>query len=132
MKMTTLVVPFICNLLVSQPINYSRDHYDHLMGIELADSADIGDVLDVDMLIGSDLYWSLVTHRVRQGRRGPMAVHTKIEWILSGPVDQQEVSVDLTLTTTHALRIDTHPVERDLDGPAETILGVGVTRYHEG
>ena len=60
LKMTTLVVPFICNPLVSKPINYARDHYDHLLGIELADSADIGDVLEVDMLIGSDLYWSLV------------------------------------------------------------------------
>ena len=56
-------------------------------GIELADSADIGDVLEVDMLIGSDFYWSLVTGRVRWGRIGPMAVHTKIGWILSGPVD---------------------------------------------
>ena len=44
-----------------------------------------------------------------------MAVHTKIGWILSGPVDQQEVSVNLTLTATHALRINTHPIERDLD-----------------
>ena len=110
-----LVLPFICNLLVSQPINYARDHYDHLLGIELADSADIGDVLEVDMLIGSDLYWSLVTRRVRRGRSGPMGVHTRIGWILSGPVDRQEVSVNLTLTATHALRINTHPVERDLD-----------------
>ena len=110
-----LVLPFICNLLVSQPINYARDHYDHLLGIELADSADIGDVLEVDMLIGSDLYWSLVTRRVRRERSGPMGVHTRIGWILSGPVDRQEVSVNLTLTATHALRINTHPVERDLD-----------------
>ena len=44
-----------------------------------------------------------------------MAVHTKIGWILSGPFDRQEVSVNLTLTATHALRIDTHPVERDWD-----------------
>ena len=93
LKMTALVVPFICNLLVSQPINYARDHYDHLLGIELADSADLGYVLEVDMLIGSDLYWSLVTRRVRRGRSGPMGVHTRIGWILSGPVDRQEVSV---------------------------------------
>ena len=60
------------------------------LGIELADSADIGDVLEVDMLIGSDLYWSLVTRRVRRGRSGPMGVQTRIGWILSGPVDRQE------------------------------------------
>ena len=61
LKVTALVVLFICDLLASQPINHSRDHYHHLLGIELADSADIGDILEVDMLIGSDFYWSLVT-----------------------------------------------------------------------
>ena len=44
-----------------------------------------------------------------------MAIHIKVGWILSGPIDRQEVSVNLTLTATHALRIDTHPVERNLD-----------------
>ena len=78
LKVTALVVPFICDPLASQPINHCRDHYHHLLEIELADSPDIGDVLEVDMLIGSDLYWSLVTGRVRQGRSGPMAIHTKI------------------------------------------------------
>lgn len=115
LKLTALVVPLICNPLTSQPIDYSKGHYDHLLGIKLADSADIGDVLEVDLLIGSDFYWSLVTGRVRRGRSGPMAIHTKIGWILSGPVDRQEVSVSLTLTATHALRIDTHPVEWNLD-----------------
>ena len=117
LKLTALVVPFICNPLTSQPINYARGHYDHLLGIDLADSADVGDVLEVGMLIGSDFYWSLVTGSVRWGRNGPMAVHTKIGWILSGPVDQQEVSVNLTLAATHALRIDcllyTSPSPRD-------------------
>ena len=115
LKVTALVVPLICNPLTSQPVNYSKDHYKHLVGIELVDSADIGDVLEVNMLIGSDFYWNLVTGRVRRGRSGPMAIHTKIGWILSGPVDQQEVSVNLTLTATHTLRIDTYPVEQNLD-----------------
>ena len=108
LKVIALVVSFICNPLLSQPINHSRDHYDHLLGIELADSADIWDILEVNMLIGSDFYWNLVTGRVWSGR----SVQTKIGGILSGPVDQQDVSVNLTLT---ALRIDTHLVERNLD-----------------
>ena len=115
LRLTALVVPFICNPLTSQPINHARNHYDHLLEIDLADSASIGDTLEVDVLIGSDFYWSLVTGRVRRGRSGPMAIHTKVGWILSGPIDRQEVSVNLTLTATHALRIDTHPVERNLD-----------------
>ena len=92
-----LVFPFICNPLASQPINHCRDHDHHLLGIELADSADIGNVVEVDMLIGSDFYWSLVAGRVRWGRSGPMAVQTKIGWMLSGPVDRHEISVNLTM-----------------------------------
>ena len=34
---------------------------------------------------------------------------------LDGPVDQQEVSVNLTFNATHTLRIDTHPVGQNLD-----------------
>ena len=107
--MTALVFPFICKPLTSQPINHARGLYDHPLGIDLVDYADIGDVLEVDMLIGYDFYWSLITGRVRWGTNGPMAVHTKVGWILLGPVDRLEVSVNLTLTATHALRIDTHP-----------------------
>ena len=115
LKLTALVVPFICNPLTSQPINQSRDHYNHLVGLELVDSANLGDVLEVDVLIGSDLYWSLATGRVRRGRSGPVAIHTKVGWILSGPTDRQETSTTLMLTATHALKIDTHPVEQNLD-----------------
>ena len=44
-----------------------------------------------------------------------MAIHTKVGWILSGPTDRQETSTTLMLTATHALKIDTHPVEQNLD-----------------
>ena len=44
-----------------------------------------------------------------------MAVHTKIVWIFSEPVNQQEVSISITLAATHALRVDTHPIEQNLD-----------------
>ena len=111
-KLTALVVPFICNPLTSQPIDHARDH---LQGIDLADSANVGDTLEVDMLIGSDFYWSLVTGEVRRGSSGPTAIQTRVGWILSGPVCRPGVSVNLTLTATHALRIDTHPVEHNLD-----------------
>ncbi|ORU90924.1 MAG: hypothetical protein A6F71_08245 [Cycloclasticus sp. symbiont of Poecilosclerida sp. M] len=85
------------------------------MGLELADSADGEDVLEIDMLIGSDLYWSLVTGRVRRGSSGPMAIETKVGWVLSGPTGQQETTVNLAVTPTHALRIDTYPIEQSLD-----------------
>ena len=47
------------------------------MGLELADSSDAEDVLEVDVLIGSDVYWRLVTGRMRRGRTGPTVIQTK-------------------------------------------------------
>ena len=116
LRLPALVVPFICNPLTSQPISQSRESYDHLRGLDLADSADAGDTLEVNMLIGSDVYWDLVTGRVLRGRCGPTAVDTKVGWVLSGPVDKQ-VSVSLMFTSTHALKVDSCPMytDRSLD-----------------
>ncbi len=80
--MTALVVPFICNPLTSQPVTLSRDSNEHLV-LELADSADVSDVLEIDVLIGLDTYWDLVTGKVIRGRDGPTAVHTKVGWVPS-------------------------------------------------
>jgi len=68
--------------------------------------------------------WSLGTSTcgVWWGRSGFMAFHTKIGWILSGLVDRQEVSVNLTFTATHTLKIDNHLVERNLDDQLKWFL----------
>ena len=64
-----------------------------LKGLKLADTADASDKLEVDVLIGSDLYWNLVTGRVIRGKSGPIAIHTKVGWVLSGPISNHEVTV---------------------------------------
>lgn len=64
LEIAALVVPLICSPLTSQPITTSGECHKHLLGLELADSADGDDILGVDVLIGSDWYWSLVTGRV--------------------------------------------------------------------
>lgn len=116
LTLSAVVVPFICNPLSSQPISDSGEHYPHLAGLDLADSATGGDLLEIDALVGSDFYWSLVTGEVRRGTRGPMAIHTKIGWVLSGPVDKQMTSVNLVLgAPTHTLKVEAHTCEESLD-----------------
>ncbi len=109
LRMTALVVPFICNPLTSQPINYTKHSYNHLIGLELADSADASDTLEIDMLIGSDSYWDLVTGEVIRGDSGPTAIHTRVGCILSGTTNHSGVSVNLVFTSTHTLKIDVYP-----------------------
>lgn len=53
---------------------------------------------------------------MRRGRSGPIAVETKIGWILSGPVDLRVSATNLTACHTHTLKIETHLVgEERLD-----------------
>ena len=115
LNIAALVVPTICHPLTSQPINYSQDHYTHLKGLKLADTAGASDKLEVDILIGSDAYWSLVTGKIIRGRNGPIAIQTKVGWVLSGPTKPQETAVNLTLTPTHVLKIDACALEPSLD-----------------
>ena len=131
LKITALVVPVICNPLTSQPISQSQERYDHLIGLELADSADTSDALEVDVLIGSDWYWNLATGKVIRGRSGPIAIHTKVGWVLSGPTNHREVAVNLTVTSTHALKIDTCPLELSLEDCLKQfweLESLGITR----
>ena len=106
LTVTALAVPLICSPLTSQPISQAKERYDHLFDLELADEAHSTERLDVDILIGSDLYWELVTGRVIRGDSGPVAIETKAGWVLSGPTNRQEVAVNLTFTSSHVLRVD--------------------------
>jgi len=79
-------VPFICEPLSYQPVAYTKQCYSHLANLELADPSRVGEELQIDALIGSDHYWQLVTGQTIQGDSGPTAIHTRLGWVLSGPV----------------------------------------------
>ena len=49
-------------------------------------SAVQGSKLEVDMLIGADHYWDLVTGAVYKNKGGPTAIQTRLGWVLSGPI----------------------------------------------
>ena len=55
------VAPMICEPLVGQPISECIKGNRHLASLELADIAEGTSALAVDILIGSDYYWELVT-----------------------------------------------------------------------
>ena len=81
---TALCFPVICSSL---PDICSVANCQHLEGLELADVVSGGRNV-IDVLVGSDFYWSIVTGEVKQGDRGPTAVSSKLGWLLSGPVDR--------------------------------------------
>ena len=117
--LSAVVIPHICDPVRMQPISSFRNAYEHLSGLELADSGGITGELEIDILIGSDHYWRLVTGRVLRGVSGPTAVETRLGWVLSGPVEEappETMMINFVAThTTHSLRVDTFTEQESLD-----------------
>ena len=103
------VVPTICDPLASQPIAICIEKTHSLNGLDFADYSDGKSSSHVDILICSDYYWELVTGSVCRSEKGPTAVHTKLGWVLSGPMlEGYRAQSSTNLITTHVLQVDTH------------------------
>ena len=106
-------VSTICLPLCDQPIQYSKQNYEHIKDLNLADAGE-GE-LDVDLLIGSDFYWSILSGKVLRGDGcGPVALDSKVGWILSGSAagnqatKQQSINLIYNSTPTHVVCIETN------------------------
>ena len=85
--------------------------YSHLRDLDLADDGQNETTATIDPLVGSDVYWSLVSGR---GDSGPVALDTKVGWVLSGPVERPSsvtVSILSNSTRSQILLVDTNPIE---------------------
>ena len=82
--------PFICLPIQRQSSNFAKQNFDYLKELKLANSKSKS---DIDLLIGSDFYWLLVTGNVRFGNPGePVGVETKFGWVLNGPLNGEDVN----------------------------------------
>ena len=101
MQMSAYSVPLICEPLTGQKVALAKNMYDHLSDLHLADYLTETAPADVDILIGSDQYRRLVTGEVRRGDSGPMAIHTRLGWVLSGPVEDATRDSDPSVNLVH-------------------------------
>ena len=85
-------VPTICSPLVNQNTRVSQSQYDHLASLKLADETSGIEAATIEILVGSDQYWQIVTGEVMKGESGPTAMNTKLGWVLSGPIERSTVS----------------------------------------
>ena len=61
----------------------------------------------IDLLIGADYYWSLVTGNICKGDGGPTAIQTRLGWVISGSSIPDESNQFITnLSVTHVLHIE--------------------------
>ena len=77
----------ICYPLTGQNTVLAAEKYKHLRNLNLADP-NYG-TSHIDILVGSDYYWSFVTNDIIRGPSddAPVAIKTNLGFILSGPAD---------------------------------------------
>ena len=137
--LSAFTVPLICQPLQGQPVNQVVNDDACFSGPRLADYCAEGETLNVDILVSSDYYWTLVTGHTIRGTQGPTALHTKLGWVLSGPVScgnpgGQERS---NLVTTYVLKCATEHVPYEgLEGEINKFwdlesLGIKTPSIHE-
>ena len=71
LNITAYTSPVICSPL---PTLIYSEEYEHLDGLELADGNYHDSHKPIDVLIGSDHYWSIVTGDTVVGSHGPVAL----------------------------------------------------------
>ena len=112
-QLTVFSVPMICQPLAPSSMSEHLHRFPHLTGLELADDLSSDSPHEVGLLIGSDHYWEFLTGRIHRGEEGPVAVETRLGWVLSGPILNPSPSMGLM---TYSLRIDTMiPESQTLD-----------------
>ena len=83
--------------------------------------------MQIDLLIRSDYIWDFFDGKsVRgeeSGRGGPMAVSTKVGWVLSGPVENlpREKLSSIQFSSTHVLRTESRVVDYTLHGDLDRL-----------
>ena len=116
MYIQAFVVPVICGPLIKYSSELTRSSYEHLRDLPLADRAG-GGVLPVSILIGADYYWSLVEGTLVRGAPWePVALATKLGFVLSGPtvVMCDDVHANtVNLTATHVLKVESSVINHD-------------------
>ena len=113
--LSLLAIPIICGPITGQPITCAMDLFPHLSGLELADSGDLNECLEIGILIGADQYWEVVTGEIVRGRSGPSAMKTCFGWVLSGPVPGVIAESQVTCSNiSHVLTTQTHSSQQEL------------------
>ena len=85
LNMKGYVVPMICSPLQKQAVKFAVDSYSHLKALQLADDGDLVSTPEIDILVGADFHWHIVTGNVIRGENGLVAMETKFGCVLSGP-----------------------------------------------
>ena len=102
--MEALCIPTISAQLSNQNSQYVlSQNYPHLQGLNIANS-NSKTSFDVNLFVGLDFYYNFITGNVKRDQIGePIAVESKLGWLLTGPLKSNLVQT--YLSDTHILHI---------------------------
>ena len=112
-EVTGSAVPFICAPLSDQRIDLAKENVPFLKTMDLSDSGMGGDDEPIEVLLGADYYWSIVSDEKRRcGIEGLVAQNSKVGWLLSGPCESLPSSSNM-ITTNFVSRTIAEPEGED-------------------
>ncbi|XP_037909920.1 uncharacterized protein LOC119650847 [Hermetia illucens] len=89
-EILAIVVPEIC----STAFQYVRSTELDILGLKLADTSYLNETeFEIGMLIGADIYWSIVKDDFNRITDNLVAIDTIFGWTLQGPISTQGTSV---------------------------------------
>ena len=94
LPVSTLSVPSICPPVHNQVSGDIPVLHESISGLDLADNCNSS--ASIDVLLGADVYWKVVTGEVRPADNGPVAIATRLGWVLSGPTTVAQDSSNVT------------------------------------
>ena len=103
---SALAVEVICHPLKRVQLAENSPIFDHFSSQEFADDYLQTDKIHVDILIGSDLYWDVLTGPIYRYENAPVAIQSRVGLILHGPIPPS-VSNLLTNSYSPALFVNT-------------------------
>ena len=76
-------------------MKYTENNFDFLKHLNLADS---GTIKEINVLLGFNFYWSLLTGKVKMDQTGELvARETKFGWVLNGSLIEKTSQGHLTV-----------------------------------
>ena len=75
----------------------------------------------IQLLIGADYYWAFVEGEVLKGSTGPVALRSKLGWILSGPL-QGDYCHDDEISRAMLIKTNSIEEERENERPLNSVL----------
>ena len=115
---SAISVPYISSEFEGQYIADAMKRYGYLQGMKLADNGECSN--NIDMLLGADIYWQIVTGRTVRGKGGPVAIETRLGWVLSGPT--QAAPCSARTTTSLFLSAASAPIPATCRDPDDALL----------